>query len=644
MRRNSYFIRIALLICLFTRILVAQNSDPSGTGYPENAVYHGGDLDSVQLGNGNLHLEIPIWSAKGRGLDTGAKFVYDSKVWTIDWYDGGLGYVYGSVNTRLFSKPNIHVENSSGYFIYYETGILDCEGISGGPFVTYSYSLIEPGGTVRKFLPYSMSYTAGGCNASATPGTFYADDGSGWMLQATSPGQVVAIRKDGLRVTLDTTVYDRNGNYIAQSTNNVTDTLGRSVSGTGSYVDSNGVSQAPQIAYTNVPVQSNLCQYTSGPDPYPKDANWIECHEYSATIPQVSSITLPGELPFTLEYTQNQLAEPSSMTLPTGGAIAWTWIDGNQYGRRVRTRSVDGNLWNYVLPDPNQNGMLSVVAPDLSHMDVAGDPVSQWKYYDSQNHLLKTVVTGFTSYSASLFNYIIYLPTSVTTTLADTGQVSKTETDYETFGYNVPGSNDYFPISSRNPLQIREYDWGAGTAGPLLRTTTFTYWHQQHASYRNNNVNDLVASSIVSGGSGPASKVLTYYDESFPSGRTGVPNHNCTGQPCASNIRGNPTTTSVWLDTTNTWLNTTRTFDEPSSIRVSTPPHSTIPTPMHRLAALPPIRLRLPLPLQTRSNFKRRISFTLAPAPCKVRGIKMISTQIGLESFLSTTLMEEPLL
>jgi len=29
----------------------------------------GSDIESVQVTNGNLHVDIPIWGAKGRGLD-----------------------------------------------------------------------------------------------------------------------------------------------------------------------------------------------------------------------------------------------------------------------------------------------------------------------------------------------------------------------------------------------------------------------------------------------------------------------------------------------------------------------------------------------------------------------------------------------
>lgn len=53
----------------------------TNTGFPENGVFHGSDLDSIRVDNGNLHVHIPIWATKGRGLHTSASFVYDNKGW-----------------------------------------------------------------------------------------------------------------------------------------------------------------------------------------------------------------------------------------------------------------------------------------------------------------------------------------------------------------------------------------------------------------------------------------------------------------------------------------------------------------------------------------------------------------------------------
>src|SRR5437867_11947841 len=52
-------------------------------GFPAHADFSGSEFESVQLNNGNLHIEIPLSRTSGRGLSTSFKYVYDSKGWGI---------------------------------------------------------------------------------------------------------------------------------------------------------------------------------------------------------------------------------------------------------------------------------------------------------------------------------------------------------------------------------------------------------------------------------------------------------------------------------------------------------------------------------------------------------------------------------
>src|SRR4051812_18432410 len=75
---------VLMLLVASTSVASAQLSNENNTGFPENAVLHGGEFDNVQAANGNLHIQIPVWTSKGRGVDTGVYFVYDSKGWELD--------------------------------------------------------------------------------------------------------------------------------------------------------------------------------------------------------------------------------------------------------------------------------------------------------------------------------------------------------------------------------------------------------------------------------------------------------------------------------------------------------------------------------------------------------------------------------
>src|SRR5215510_11728598 len=45
----------------------AQAGNDSTTGFPEHGLFHGSGIESVQLNNGNSHIEIPLVHVPGRG-------------------------------------------------------------------------------------------------------------------------------------------------------------------------------------------------------------------------------------------------------------------------------------------------------------------------------------------------------------------------------------------------------------------------------------------------------------------------------------------------------------------------------------------------------------------------------------------------
>src|SRR6476469_1249157 len=84
--KSMNFACIAVLLLVeLTAVAAHGQSVPSqlDTGYPENGIFHGSEIDNVQINNGGLHVEIPISTMKGRGLSAGSKVVYNSKSWTF---------------------------------------------------------------------------------------------------------------------------------------------------------------------------------------------------------------------------------------------------------------------------------------------------------------------------------------------------------------------------------------------------------------------------------------------------------------------------------------------------------------------------------------------------------------------------------
>src|ERR1700730_7141283 len=58
-------------------------ANSNNTGYPENAIVQGTEIESVQATNGNLHIQIPIYSSAGRGLGVAYWLLLDSKGWAF---------------------------------------------------------------------------------------------------------------------------------------------------------------------------------------------------------------------------------------------------------------------------------------------------------------------------------------------------------------------------------------------------------------------------------------------------------------------------------------------------------------------------------------------------------------------------------
>jgi RHS repeat-associated protein len=94
---------------------------------------------------------------------------------------------------------------------------------------------------------------------------------------------------------------------------------------------------------------------------------------------------------------------------------------------------------------------------------------------------------------------------------------------------------------------MSEYDWGSGSRGNLIRTTTLTF--NTSPSYTSRNIIDLVTSKVIKDGSGTVQyrQDTSYDDFQITNCPTGVPQHDDTDFPCTMNYRGNPTTVTTYL-------------------------------------------------------------------------------------------------
>jgi RHS repeat-associated protein len=420
----------------------------------------------------------------------------------------------------------------------------------------------------------------------------YADDGSGWTYNGLS-------KSGGIPYFSDT-----NGNSIISGI----DTLGRTISTNGSYYDSTGAAHGISVTTEVVNISTSLC----GP---PGQLPGL-CSEYTGTWTVPHIITLPDGLTYTINYVQNDEGEISSITLPTGALISYTYVQppaGDYGGQRVHTRTVNANgqvsTWTYTytelsgsnrtttLIDPDQNQTVYTCANNTRSIYVGAstpvnwlDPpcyVSNEQYSNSSGTLVKTVNRALTNSNPAAISYWPGLPAAVTTTWNQTNQVSLVEMDYETMtatmfpdGTQGPATA---PITWGNIKEKREYDYGTGTPGALLKKTDYSYLHTDTtvnpnaniALYLAANIADRPTSEIVYDGSGNLlSKTFYYYDQGSLISTSGNPavDHDYTNFSSTNLIRGNLTQVSRWDTSTSSWLNTTYTYDDLGNRRTMTDP------------------------------------------------------------------------
>ncbi len=560
---------IPLTVSLLVLALPAWAQDVNNSvniGFPANGVFDGSDFDTIQLNNLDLHLEIPLWTYPGRGLPVSFKYVYDNRGWYLKttcphFADGCVDVVRPEPGNNMI----LHLAVPTDYHYTSKYGPMNCNGIKYLAF--WNKVLREPDGTKHHMLPDpdpNPEPRDGGQVCWGPKGTpSYADDGSGWVSNSTG-----TFRKDGTRV--GGASEDTNGNQLMSSGTSFTDTLGRTINGDGSYYDSAGTLRQIQVITTTVAVQTYLCASAASND---------ICHEYSGTWTAPQQIILPNGLKYTFTYEQNQGGEPSSVILPTGAQITWTWGEsGDGGGRQVATRTVteggQSYTWHYdalygpVDPLGNQTRVYFSILTNTCFR--SGHPelpyITKKEFYEGAQ-LRKTVETHYQ-------NSCTVLPDIETTTWAGSNQVSKVATTYDqlsTWSGNISWSN---------PTSRTETAYGVSTPGPVVRSTTFSYLHQNNSAYRDLNIADrLVQKTVYDAAGARVADSHTDYDDAnaLIASLGGVPNHD-PARGTSYLTRGNPTRVSHWLhnpidsSVPDTWLTTYNTYDDLGNLRWTTEP------------------------------------------------------------------------
>jgi RHS repeat-associated protein len=588
-------IQRAFLLAVFLTVGCGTSFAQVTTGTPPfGTVASNSAPDAIDLANLNAHIPIPVLRRAGRGTDFTYDLSYDSSVW----------YPVTSGSTTTWEPVQNwgwrgQTEIASGYvsFAAYGTHIgVHCVGVN---YVNFVYH--DPWGVPHPFTgEWANSLTVGdyyNCGNHYFYGfTAVASDGSGYTLyigpdsntSGNWPGGSLYGRDGKIFAVPFNVIYgvanfvDRNGNEITvNGSGQFYDTLGSTTavlttSGTGTpaspmkftYTAPSGATPSYTMNYTNYTVATNFG--LSGTSEY----------KSSAAVPLVTSVVLPDNSQYTIQY-ESTPSTPSAgactpysgttcvtariykIILPTGGSITYTYTgghngvfsDGSTAGL---TRALsDGASWNATwiysrLQGSGGQTETTVTAPQLPYDSAANLSILQFQgIYETQSDVYQGSAPTITSLpisesSLQTSGLLQEVQTCYNgSAMPCTGIAVATPINQQSVNTQIPGRGlgefqNNFYNSYGQLTEEDDYDFGNGAPWKLLRKKLITI--QTVGTYQ------AIQTAQVQDGSGnvKAQTQMTFDEPNHLTATTGTPQHT---NPTVG--RGNPTTISYLVGSTS---------------------------------------------------------------------------------------------
>ncbi len=297
---------------------------------------------SVNVSNGNVHLEFPLVALPQRGANPlEAKIVYDSNLWyqensTYAYQTGNSGGTIGSL-----AGWNITSSIDVGYVDSVLTPHNICHLDGSEDYDAYTYPTWTSSDSVtHRFdsLSYSLGFvnSCGDYTSMTTPvASAVADDGSGYRMTVTGGLYTTVYSKDGSAVdswTNNISWEDSNGNYFSCPmcllSAGLTDTLGR----TPISFSTSGMTNTIQLS--NAGKNGGVSNYVVTYETINYYTNFgLSSYERSGSFKVIQSIQLPDGTTYSFTYdsgtTAGHYGDLKSMTLPTGSTINFTYANFN---------------------------------------------------------------------------------------------------------------------------------------------------------------------------------------------------------------------------------------------------------------------------------------------------------------------------
>jgi RHS repeat-associated protein len=531
----------------------------------------------IDASNGRLHLEIPLGSFPQRGLPPyNIVLMYDSNIWT---HAGTSSWQPTNASTGWRA-----VSSGSGSINYFYSESRTMCRYDGLPeWVKWgSWNYTSPDGTVHYFPTVATYHKESSCNGYEIPNAGgFASDASGYYLNVTNYTYGTVLGPDGtIRDSKDS-----NGNFFGS-----TDTVGRvpvttgTVTGGTSYTlpNANGDNTSVYTVHTGtISVNTNFAQ-----------TGVTECSSTppsSCTLTVVTDVVLPDGSKYIFGYdsgtTGAHYGQLTSMTLPTGGQITYSWnlytdSQGNKYPWiNSRTTPDSATAWTYTpavvsvcgAGQVNCQQTLTVAKPNGDSIAYTfalngGAWANTVKSYAGSGGLLSTVTEcwNFVTITQGVctYNTTTSSPATGVTKMADSTTLPLPN------GTTITKTTQYSYDGYGNTTLIQENKFYTGNLPAADRTTTITYLGG--TSYFNANIVNRRAGVTVKNSSNVTVAQTNYfYDQYALTSVTGVVNHDDTNYGTSNTVRGNLTEVQHLISGTSNFLTTYMTYDTTGQVTTS---------------------------------------------------------------------------
>jgi RHS repeat-associated protein len=608
-------LQLSVVIVFLGHLVSAQSAPNLENGFKPYGSYDGSNMDTINLQNGNLMLHIPVYpEAPQRGkMDLNYLLYVTSKNWAKACTPSPCAWTLLAASPDLengwevTSRRTVNIDSSSGQTIYTAAGYSIVTG-DGGNHQLYAipgntdasgqvtkYQSIDGTGyhldlsnpdptsgllnnaviTDRHGTQYLSTFSGGKCTNKPPPpflnGSGYAGMVDNYPLEN---GQTCSERSHLNQTT------DSNGNTITLqqlgSNTQGYDTMGRISSpwgtATQTYTDpsncptSLSFAYAWTVTYTGANGETENVKLCYGNVSYASTFTVSGVTETSGSGQILTALIRADGSKWTFAY--DNFVNVQTITLPTGGSITYGWGTrdftgtGSTSSRVVISRTLTDNnghsyQWQYnwgslsnlsftnVVTDPLGNDTAHVFT-NLGGGNTGYFETSTINYQGLQSvgHLLRRVDTAYGTAAVIGTHLGNVFPTSIQTTIYPSNKVNLVTKAYDA------GLGAGAPIFG-NVVTEKQYDWGPGAPGVLLRETDTTYQWQINGAYLTAQLPDLPASVIIKDGSGCALSEIDYsYDESayltsYESNVGALPTGTHIAAPAA--VHGNLTSVAKWL-------------------------------------------------------------------------------------------------